>query len=179
MVQDKTTSAIILMAVTFFLAIAFLNSISTQVLEHTQKAVASGETTNLSVFCYTPAGQVNESNLNCNITVKNAPSGWKIENDDCNAIGNVVVTNATGSVLTLNTDYRLYATQGLIQMLNTTATNSTNLGENVIISYDYCGDGYVTSSWGRSLLNTTTGFFALGILLAIVGLVYILYNKRL
>lgn len=141
--------------------LALLNASAAEVSISTTKAEITDETTNLSVSCYTAADEVNETEPNCNITVTNAPEGWKIT--EC-PIENVVVSNNTGTALTLNTDYNLFASTGIIQMLDTVDTNATGLGENVLIDYDYCRDGYNTQASSRTIINLVLLFLAIALM---------------
>jgi hypothetical protein len=125
--------------------------------------------------CY-EGGQVNgTTDADCNLTVAYAPSGWKATDTDC-YLSDVVVTNATGTAYTLNTDYKVFEITGIIQMLNTSTTETPN---NVtLIDYKYCGDSYMADSWGRSVLNVNVGLFAIAILIAAVTIVYLLFGNK-
>lgn len=155
------------------IAIAFLTSIVGQTNNVTEKLNSVNETTDLTTSCYS-AGVVDESSNDCNITVNNNPTSWKCE--DC-PITNVIVADSTGTELVLDTDYELYDSIGVVKMLNTVDTNETNLGD-VLVSYTYCGDNYVNSSWGRSILGINIGMFAIAILIAVMGAAYLLLDKR-
>ena len=175
--KNKTIVTLVSVTVLIILAIAFLSSIADTTLGTTEKLKIADESFNLNTACYV-GGQVNESDSDCNRTVTNAPTSWKQEDSDCYLSG-VVVTNATGTALTLNTDYRVYSSTGVIQFLNTTATETTALVSNVtLIDYSYCGNNYMADSWGRSILNTNVGLFAIAILVAIVLVVYLLLEKK-
>lgn len=146
-------------------SIAIFGAVIDQTAIGTTKSVSADETTNLStVDCYNPLGQVRENETTCNITVGQAPTGWKIA--DC-PIESVTVTNATGTALTLNTDYRLTASSGIIRMLNTSATNTTGatgLADEVLISYSWCRDGYNKDTSARTIFNLVPLFAAIAIL---------------
>lgn len=173
--MEKTSSMKVMITafVVLILAIAFLTSIADQTSTVTSKENIADETTNLATSCYA-SGLVNESNSDCNITVTNYPTSWRIE--DC-PLDDVVVSNATGTLLTLDTDYHLFASSGIVQMLNTAETNSTNLG-NVLVDYSYCGDSYMNSSWGRTILGTNVGIYALAVLIIIIAAAYLLLNRK-
>ena len=173
--EKKITVLFVSTFILVLLAIAFLTSISEQTSLSTEKTKVADESYNLTgEGCYA-GGQVNESDSDCNLTVTNAPTGWKAV--DC-ALTSVVVTNTTGTTLTSGTDYNVYASTGVVQMLNTTDTDVESLGNNVLIDYSYCGDSYVNSSWGRSILGVNVGLFAVAILIAVVLLVYVLFDKK-
>jgi len=120
--------------------------------------------------------QINESAAGCNLTVTNYPSGWKV--DDC-PLTSLSVTNSSGSTLTLNTDYTVTLTSGVIALKNTTATQSLmNASNATLVSYTYCGDDYVNSSFGRTALDVTIGLFAIALLLGAVGLFYMVLKNE-
>lgn len=164
--------------VVLVLAVAFITSIASQTNSVTQKTnvVNEGAYDLSTLGCLTADGQVNESAAACNITVTNAPTGWKSE--DC-PLTSVVVGNDTTD-LTVSTDYNLFASTGVIQLLNTTSTENGTIGNDVYVDYTYCGNEYLNSAWGRSVLSSNVGLFALAILVFIVGVVYLIldYRKR-
>lgn len=176
MAKETDIKVLISFAVLFILGAVFVSVVADQTNINTQKLTVLDETTNLSTSCYSD-GQVDETSADCNITVTYAPTGWEQTDSDCYLSG-VVVSNATGTALTLDTDYMVYSSTGVIQMLNTTSTNSTNLGDSVLVDYSYCGEGYVADSWGRSVLNTNVGLFAIVLLIAGAVLVYLLFGKE-
>ncbi len=175
--QDKTLMTLVSVTVLVILAVAFLASISDQTLLNTQKLKVSDESFNLTALSCYADGEVNESSSNCVLTTTYAPTGWKATESDC-YLSSVVVTNATGTALTLDTDYTLDSDAGTVTMLNTTDTNATGLGEVALVDYEYCSDNYMPQSWARSVLNTNVGLYVIAILLAVVGIVYLLLGKR-
>ena len=175
---EKNNTVILLVSTTILviLAVAFLASISDTTLTTTQKLVVADEVHNLTaISCYV-TGTVNESASACTFLVTNAPTSWKQE--DC-PLASVVLTNSTGTELTLDTDYTLTASTGSVAMLNTTETEAANIGATgVLVDYTYCGDNYMSSSWGRSILNVNVGLYAIAILIAVVLVVYLLLGKQ-
>ena len=141
----------------------------------TQKTTVEDESYNLTELSCYASGEVNESADACVLTTTYAPTSWKQE--DC-PLTNVVVSNSAGTALTLDTDYTLVESTGIVSMLDTVDTNATNLGETVLIDYTYCGDDYLNSSWGRSILGVNAGLLAVALLAAGAGLVYLLYGKK-
>ena len=178
MPEKNTMKIVISTAVLLILAAVFITSIADQTAVNTQKTVVTDEAYNLTTIgCY-QAGQVNSSqgDEDCNITVTYAPTSWNQE--DC-PLTSVVVENDTGTLtLTLDTDYSVTASTGTIRMLNTTSTNLTSMGDDVLITYTYCGDNYVSSSWGRDVLNVNVGLYAVAILIAAALVVYLLFGKK-
>jgi len=176
MAENKNTLKVLVTTfVVLIFALAFIVSIADQTNTVTTKSTVTGETYDLSTSCYTGDDQVNESNSACNYTVTYAPTSWKQE--DC-PLTSVVVTNNTGTALVLDTDYSVFASTGVVQFLNTTDTEASALGNNAKVDYAYCGDGYLNSSWGRSVLGTNTGLFAIAILIAVLIAVYLLFNRK-
>ena len=169
--DNNASSKLILAFVTLILGAVLIGVVSSNALGVTATTHVYNESDDLTTCLALSAGggwEVNESNPNCNITVTNAPTGWK--QADC-PLTTVSVYNSTGDLLTAATDYNLYASTGIIQMLDTDATE--NLTSNATFNYySYCGDDYMNLSWGRSLLNLIGGFFALALLGISIGLFY-------
>ena len=107
-------------------------------------------------------------------TVTEAPTGWKA-NGEC-ALTNFVLTNSTGTALTLTTDYAVDLDAGTYTLVNSTAVAA--LSDNVTIaSYTYCPDGYQTGFGGASL-NLVPGFFALAILVSVAFLIFWILRRE-
>jgi len=185
--ENKNINLLIGGFVTLLIGITLIGTIATQSNVVTDKTQIYDETFNLfSSGCYNvtgnPLGQVNGTeDSNCNFTLANVPTTqWKM--DDC-PLASVIVTNATGTTaLTLNTDYLLFTSTGIIQMLNSTLTQGDYLGptNTTLVDYTYCADDYLNASWGRSILNIVSGFFAIALLIISVGLFYqVLKNENL
>ena len=174
--KDKTISVFMTAFIGVLLAVALIGTLADTSNTATSKLTASDESYNLTgIGCY-QGGQVNgTADANCNITVTYAPTGW--EQEDC-PLTSVVVTNSTGTALTLDTDYYLFPSTGIVQMLNTTDTDVGSMGDDVLIDYSYCGDGYLNSSWGRTILDTNVGMFAIAILIIAIAAAYVLLGKK-
>ena len=92
------------------------------------------------------------------------------------AISSIVMKNASGAVMTANTDY-VWNTDGggngpgNLTLKNTGALNTTVLNTTTI-SYSYCGENYMTSSWGRTAMDITIGLLAIALFLGAVGFFY-------
>lgn len=176
--MEKTVGIIISVGVAVLLGIILVQIISTQTVVTTQTKTVT-ETHNLySNGCYQVPGQVNVStDADCNLTIVNIPTGWKV--NDC-PLSSIAVTNNAGTGLTLDTDYYLFSTTGIVQMLNTSATNFTALGptNNTKITYTYCGDDYINQSWGRNVLNLVPGFFVLAILIGAAFVIFWILKEQ-
>lgn len=163
-----------------FLSVAFINVASTSVASQTQLATASNEQYNLLTSgCYSTqinnTGQVNESNPACNITVANwyNSGNWRLSESVCYLSG-VSVANNTGTALTAGTDYIVYPSSGLIQILNTTNTANTSatLSNNLIdTGYSYCGNNYLIHSSDRGLASLWILFMIITLLGALIAIV--------
>ena len=163
----SSISKLVLAFVTLILGIVFAAQVADIGQDITTTIGVSNETVSY-VAKMDGIGEVNESAAN--ITVANAPTSWKV--DDC-PITDVKVSNASGTELTLDTDYQLVASTGTIAILNTTDTNSTNnIGNTTLVNYNYCGDDYMNLGWGRTGIDLVPGFFALALLLTSVALFY-------
>lgn len=173
--NDKSFKIFLTVFITVLLAVILIGVIADTTNTTTTKSNVADESFNLlTLGCYS-GGQVNESKTACAVTVANAPTSWKSE--DC-PLTSVVVTNNTGTALELDTDYTLSDSTGVITFKNTTATVNTSLGNVAKVDYTYCGDTYVNSSWGRTILGTNVGLYAIAILVAAVALVYVYLGKK-
>lgn len=166
---------LLLAFVTLILGVVFIVVVSTNALAVTVKTPINDESSNLGTACIFGVEQeINGTDdADCNITVTNAPSGWKTQ--DC-VLTSVIVRNTTASAqtysaLTEGTDYNLFANTGIIQMLNTTDTDQGDFNT-TYVNYAYCQDNYLNLGWGRTVTNLIAGFFAIALLLISVGLFY-------
>ena len=144
-------------------AIALFVQIIDTTSELTTKVDIVNESDDLSTCVTAGAGgswQINESNSLCNITLTNAPTGWK--QTDCPLESVTVVNSSGGADYTEGTDYNLFASTGIIQMLNTTTTENIT-ANTTFTSYTYCKDGYNKDASARSIANIVPLFAALGI----------------
>jgi hypothetical protein len=166
--------------ITILLALAFITSVANTKSVQTDKQIVINESDSLTT-CYEGSADnsVNETKPSCNITVASAPTGWELTSSEC-AIGSVVTTNGTG-VYTLveGTDYDLFAQTGILRLLNTTDTGGASLaGNTTLTSYDYCGNGYLTSSGDRGLMNLIPTLMIIALLIILAGAVYKLFGKE-
>lgn len=160
------TGKLVLAFVTLLLGAVLIGSLSTNILGNTDKTVIADEAIDLS-SSWTPVdGSINVSSGTNNLTVTNNPTSWKV--NDC-PLTSVVYGNSSEDY-TLDTDYTLTASSGLINVLNTTVT--VEGGNATLIDYTYCANDYLNISWGRTVLNLVSGFFALAILLMSIGLFF-------
>jgi len=162
---QNTTAVVISTAIVLFIV-----SISDQTSLVTEKTQVSNEAVALEEIA------VGSIAPNITYTLTYAPTGWKQE--DC-PISSYAIYNQSGTALTETTDYVMNATYGTFALKNTTATQGlVGSFNNSYVSYSYCGDNYMNTSWGRSVLQTNVGLYAIAILLAVVLLVYLLTGKE-
>jgi len=103
-------------------------------------------------------------------TITNAPTSWKVL--DC-PITNFAITNSSGTAWTVTTDYVFTASTGTYTLVDTDVTNQTSQTDNqTLVSYSYCGDDFLNSTWQRSIMNLIPGFFALALLIFSVGMFF-------
>lgn len=173
MAKESSQVNYITVAVTVILAVVFAIAIASVTNSSTSKTIVDNEQISLasakegSFFNQTPKATY---------TVAYAPTDWK--SADCQ-LTSITVTNNSGVALTLYTDYNLSASTGVLTVYNTTANRNGFLGSNVsLVDYTYCGSGYLTSDWGRSVLNTNVGLYVLAILILAVGLAYYFLKRE-
>ena len=106
------------------------------------------------------------------------PEGW--QETDC-PITNFVLYNQTGTETVETTDYVFTPSTGVLTIVNSSIwfSDGTYLqAENdTTLSYTYCDDDYLNSSWGRSVLTTVPGFFALALLGVALWLFYSVFTS--
>jgi len=169
--KDKTVKTLVTVAVLIILAAVFISVIAEQSNQKTEKTVVTNEVLDIS-GAVLAGGTINDTYP---LTITNYPTTWKIE--DC-PITNFVIGNATDD-FTVTTDYTFTTTTGVLFLNNTEAVNTSNAGTNdSLVDYTYCADDYVNSSWGRSILDTNVGLYAIALLIAAVGLVYVLFGRK-
>jgi len=164
--EQKNINFLILAFVFLIIGVALIGSVASSVNDRINKDTKYDETFDLDALgCInaTGGGMVNfTTDADCNITMANAPSGWKIS--DCPLTSVIVENTSAGTYTALDegTDYNLFASTGIIQMLNTEDTDAGDFNT-TYVTYTYCTDDYLNSSWGRSVLGTVPGFFALAL----------------
>ena len=168
------TQKLLLAFVTLILGAVLVGVLATNALAVTEKTKVYDESSNLATSCMVYVDtiwQINETDSDCNISVTNAPSGWKAI--DC-PLTSVIVENTsagTWTALAAGTDYNLFASTGIVQMLNTSDTWN-GIFNTTYVNYVYCQDNYLNLGWGRTATNLVAGFFAIALLLISVGLFF-------
>jgi len=115
-----------------------------------------------------------EVNITKVYTLTEAPTGWKA-NGEC-PLTNFVLSNASGTALTVTTDYVVDLSAGTYTMKNTTDTGLMD-DNSTYATYTYCPDGYQTG-FGGTTLNLVPGFFALAILVSVAFLIFWILRKE-
>jgi hypothetical protein len=170
------------------LALAFIVSIADQTRTVTERTQTSQ--TFAGAGCFTPVNltgtdfttlhtQANgPTDADCNFTVTNVPTGWKLETaNDCLLV-NVAVKNGTLTTLTEDTDYYFNTETGVVTLLNTSTNVRLITNNATYVDYTYCSDDYLNTSWGRTILNTNVGFLAIAVLAVVLWLVYVLLERK-
>lgn len=175
MVKETTNYLTVFIAVV--LALSFIVAIAALTTQTTERTKVDNEIISIATaqvsYNATATGINSSKNLG---PVTNYPTGWKI--DDC-PLEDIVVTNSSGTVLTLTTDYTLTTSSGILTIVNNTNTiNAFKISNNSLVDYSYCGAGYLNLGWGRTILNTNVGLYAIAILVIVVVLVYVLLNRK-
>ncbi len=154
---------IVLLFMGIIVALSLIGPIFDAQGQMTKLLTVTDESDTLSTSCMLDIGgdirfSVNESNSACNITA-NAwyPAGdWRRLESQC-YISSVTVGNSTENFVA-NTDYKVFASEGIIQMLNTSDTQNGS-ANTTLSDYSYCGEGYNKSSSSRTIA-TLIGLFA-------------------
>lgn len=156
---------LIMAFVLVLVGVALITQIASTSLTATSKKQITNEAITIT------AARFNETHTNTTypFPVAHAPADgdWQA-NDGC-PIASVVYGNSTKDY-TLTTDYLFNLTTGVLTLKNSSViiggSNST------LIDYTYCGDDYLNSDWGRTVLLLVGGFFALALLAVGIGLFY-------
>lgn len=124
---------------------------------------------------YAAGGNLTAINPAITYTTTNLQAGWRTA--DC-PLTNFVLSNSSGAVLAegASNGYVLNAAAGTWYLRDTAGTLVNVMGDgssnNTYVSYNYCSDEYLNSSWGRSVLSLVSGFFAIALLMVALALFY-------
>ena len=157
-----TVGEIVILFVGIIIALAFIPIIFNTQNTMTDKQVITNEVIDIS-GARVAGGDINES---YEFTVTQAPSGWKTTG--C-PLESVIYGNSSDDY-TLTTDYVITASTGVLTLKNTTEVYEG--GNNTLIDYSYCADGYNTSSGARGV----AGMIGLFSVLLLLG--YVVYYLR-
>ena len=141
------------------IAVIFVGILAGSAVDTWSKTISTDETMDIST-ARVGLSEINITSPANDFTVANPPTGYK--QVEC-PIESVTLTNDTGTVFTLTTDYTVADSTGIITILNSTAMQNS-LTNTTLVDYTYCSDNYVTLSWGRTAITVTYGLFAIGAL---------------
>jgi len=162
----STIQKLLLAFITLIIGLVLIGSIAVSTDGMTSYASTTGESHTLN----TNGTALNTSEMEASVyTVTNNPTSWQAETCPLTAFS---LSNTSGTVLTVDTDYRVYLANGTFTLLNTADTVAALYPTNVSnVAYQYCGDDYM-QGWGGTILDLIPGFFALAILIFSVGMFY-------
>lgn len=168
--------------VLILMGIAIIDSVANTKQSQTNLLTVSNESFSLT-NCYMlnssdKGWNINTSNANCNKTVSNWYTGtdWRLSDSQC-YISSVTIKNGSSYTLVANTDYKLWASTGMIQFLNTGA-NMNNSGNLSFATYSYCDSGYLQSSGDRGLANLWTTVMIIALLVGVAIVAMKIYNNK-
>lgn len=90
--------------------------------------------------------------------------------------GSEIVTNSSATKLTKNTHYTIDYVNGKITITNN--TNTAILSNPLNISHTFRPDQYVNESTSRPLLSLVNIFWAIAVLLVVVGAAWIIFKQN-
>lgn len=165
----NVTGKLLIAFVTLLVGAVLITSIASESQDRTTTINVVNEAHDITASADTN-GSTMRVNTTATYTVTNNPTGWKTT--DC-PLTSFSLKNGSGTAYTLTTDYTITAATGVYKMVQSATTNGSTAADNkTYASYTYCGDDYLNSSWGRTVLNLVSGFFAIAMLLISVGLFY-------
>ena len=173
--MDKNSLLVLISAfVLIIIGTSLIDPVSTEEQLRTQTIRVVNETIDITAARGVTAadGGVQET---VNLTITNAPTGWKQQ--DC-VITGFVYRNQSGGTMTLATHYYFSTFDGKLQLISQADINASDITNANITAgdYSYCSDGYLKSTWARTVMNLVPGFFALALLGA--GLLLFFYVAK-
>lgn len=170
MEKSNTTTLLVTGAILAILVTALISSLASESQKKTTLTQATNEAISIANSRLADGG----INASITYTVTYPRTGWKADESTCaitaGSYGN------TSTTWTPTTDYAL-STSGVLSLVNTVAVNSSN-SNSTQLTYTYCADDYMASSWGRSILNLTPGLIVIALLIVVVSIVYVLLGKE-
>jgi len=148
------------MFVILFVGVIVALALFSPIMNTTNLMTSKQTTTNKSIDVSSAYVSDNEVNESINFTIY-SQSAWK--QSDC-PLTSVAIRNGAGTTLTKDTDYTLYASEGVFSLLNTTKTVPATSLNLTYVDFTYCADGYNTSASSRSIAKLVLVFCALAIL---------------
>lgn len=167
LMENKKGQAMVGLMVVLFLGVivvlALLPQIATNVSVVKEKQVATDEVVSVATAKLTGSNDFNGSiDLGPVAFNPTTVGAWQAAN--C-PLTSIAVTNASGTALTVTTDYTLDTTTGNLRIVNNSDTVAAfATSNNSLIDYTYCAEGYGTSAGSRSMASIIIVFAALGLL---------------
>ena len=155
--------------VTLILGLSFVVTIADTGDNVTSKLVSSPQT---FTILYLDGVNVNTTARYYPTVATQAITGIQQDIDGCtvsDVMTSSAIANASGTALTLTTDY-VANSAGYLTFQNTTAVRGTT--NTTVGTFTYCGNDYLAQGWTRSIINLIPGFFALALLVFSVGMFY-------
>jgi len=160
--EQKNINFLVLAFVFLIIGVALIGSVASNVSDRTDKVTILDEALDIS------AARLGDAILSIDdthaFTITNYPTSWKIL--DC-PITDFVFKNQTGVATTVASDYAFFPANGTLVLVNSSVYHddgTIQILNTTTMDYTYCADDYLNSTWGRSVLNTVPGFFALALL---------------
>lgn len=176
--KGNTIGVLILLFLGIIVAASLLPTIAENQQLLTNKQPRVNETVSLATddnggWGFNPGIATTDQGINTssNHTLARGPSGTFVDGwqhpstDNPCPIENVVARNQSGTAYTVTTDYLIDNDYGMINYLNTSAVYQEGLETHntTLVTYDYCDDGYGTSSGTRGVARLILIFAALGL----------------
>jgi len=174
--ENKNINLLVIAFLALILGVALIGQVATNTDATTSKLNVVNETIDISSVRL--ADEILSINESVELSIANAPAGWK--QSDC-PITNFVLYNQTEDAVTETTDYVFTASTGVLTLVNSTAytdDGAIQVLNNTFADYTYCGDDYLNSTWGRSVLDMVSGFFALALLGVGIWLMYGVFRNE-
>ena len=152
---ELTFGGVIILFVGIIFALALLTPIADTVGGMRDKQTGVNES--ISVV----SSYLSESTVDDNNHTIFEQSVWK--QTGC-PLESVVIRNGAGTAMVLDSDYTLYAGQGVYSLLNGTNAQPSNSVNQTFADFTYCLDGYNKDSGSRAMLNLILIFSTLIIL---------------
>lgn len=164
---EANVGIIIILLMGIIVGLVLLNAIFNGQASMTNKVTSTNEVVSVASA---KIGVTNNFNSTIKLpAVSNAYAVTDWQYKSC-PLTNVVVTNASGTALTVTTDYTFNTTTGVMSIVNTTTTYNAFLGNNnSLVDYTYCADGYVKDGSSRSIAGLIGLFGALALVAFVIG----------
>lgn len=175
--DNKSVGIVIAVAIAVLMGAILIAIIAEQTVD---KTALTEQVDSINKATAYSGAQINESKTMS--LSKGSVTGWRADDSSC-SISSIVVKNASVTLTnaacapTGSGDYYYVKNAGYFVFCN-----NTNIREqpntSITATYSYCADDYVSSSWGRTLMNMVPGFFAIAILVVSVFVIFYILKKE-